>query len=167
MKRNNLLKRSWLILPLVFGLLFFWFFSGQKQVLAQTATLVATVKVNPLEIEVTTLSNVTVGQWFTITVKVSNRGSETIRKTVASLNTPTEIVVRGKNKKLGDLEPGETKIVSWQAKANSSGNFVILAEVTGTLAGEQISTSDTAMISANFITSRSLVSLFRRFIFGS
>ena len=160
------MKKSCPILALVFGLFFLWFL-GQSQALAQTASLVATVRVNPLEVEMTAPSNVVVGEWFTISISVSNRGSETIRKTTATLETLTEIVVRGKNKKLGNVEPGEIKTVSWQAKANKAGNFIILAEVTGDLAGEQISAFDTTTISVNSTSRFSLISLFRRLIFRS
>lgn len=166
MKKSKGIIKTALVLPLVVGLFFSWFFSSQSQVFAQTASLVATVRVNPLEVEVNTPPKVVVREWFTIRVSVSNRGSETIQKTTATLNTPTEIVVRGKDKKLGDLGLGETKTVSWQAKANSSGNFVILAEVTGNLAGEIISASDTTMISADLSTN-SLVTRLRRLIFRS
>ena len=166
-KRSKKIIKAVLVLPLVLGLLFFCFSSGQGPVLAQTASLVATVRINPLEIEVTAPLNVVVGEWFTVSVSVFNRGSETIWKAIATLEAPTGIVVRGKNKKLGNLEPGEIKTVFWQAKANKAGNFIILAKVTGNLVGEQISASDTTTISASSTSRFSLISLFRRLIFRS
>lgn len=129
---------------------------------AQTATLTATVRPNPLIVEIIAPSNVTVGQWFDINVQVTNLGAETIRQTVANLNTPTEIAVRGKNKKLGNLEGGETKMVTWKAKANTSGDFIIQAEATGELVGEQISATDSIIISAT----SSLARFWLRTIFG-
>lgn len=128
---------------------------------AQTATLTATVRPNPLKVQVSAPSSVFVGEWFDITLTVTNLGTEVVKKSTATLHTPAEIVVRGKSKKLANIGPGETKTVSWQAKANSSGNFVILAEVTGNLLGEEISASDTAMISANFVLTKPF-----RFVFA-
>lgn len=167
MKKSKSLLKTILVLPLVVGLVFSWLVTFPSPVFSQTASLVATVSINPLKVKVTAPSSVKVGQWFTITVEASNRGPKTIQKTVAALTTPTEITVRGKIKKLGNLGPQETKTVSWQAKANSSGIFIILAEVTGDLAGEEISATDTTQISANSTSRFSLISLFHRLIFRS
>lgn len=124
------------------------FLGAAGSALAQTATLTATVRPNPLELELMAPQNVVVGEWFDISASVSNKGGEVIRKTWITLNTPGEIVARGVKKNLGDLQPGETRTVNWRAKANSAGKFVVMAQVTGKLAGEPISASDTALISA-------------------
>jgi len=123
--------------------------AGAGIVHAQSGTVTATVRPNPLEVSVSAPSPVAVGQWFDISADVSNLGSERIRQTVATLNTPSELQVRGNNRKgLGNLGSGQTKIARWQARVNTSGNFVVQVEASGNLAGEQISASDTQPISA-------------------
>ncbi|MBI4084661.1 MAG: hypothetical protein HY431_02045, partial [Candidatus Levybacteria bacterium] len=55
---------------------------------------------------------------------------------------------KGKNKNIKTLSANETENVSWRAKANSTGEFVLTAEVKGELLGEEITASDTSLISA-------------------
>ena len=113
---------------------------------AQSATLTATVRGNPLEVEVVAPNTVVVGEWFEITADISNLGGETITKTYATIHTDPKLTVRGKKKKVGTLEAKQTKTITWLAKARSSGNFVISVQATGELAGEEISASDTTVI---------------------
>lgn len=116
--------------------------------MAQSGLVVATVRPNPLEVSISAPSGVTVGQWFDVSADITNLGQDTITKTIATLNTPTEFQVKGQRKKIGNLASHETKTVTWQVKANASGNFVITAEATGNLAGETISASDSTLITA-------------------
>ena len=72
---------------------------------AQTATLTATVRVNPLEVEIIAPSEVPVGKWFEIKAEVSNLGTERISRAFATLNTSPEFNVRGSEKKnFGSLD---------------------------------------------------------------
>ena len=68
---------------------------------AQSATLTATARVNPLEVEVIAPNGVTVGEWFEITANISNLGGETITKAYATIHTDPKLTVRGKKKKVG------------------------------------------------------------------
>ena len=131
--------------------------------IAQTGAVSATVRPNPLKVEITVPANVTVGQWFEISVDVSNLGVEAINRTVATLNTPKDVKVKGKKKRLGNLGPGEVGVVTWQVKINNSGDFIIQVEATGKLLGEDISASDSAIISAT----GSLGFFLFRLIFGA
>ncbi len=130
---------------------------------AQSSTLTATVRVNPLEVEVIAPTSVLVGQWFDIEVEVSNLGTETLTNASALISPPSELVVRGKRKQIGNLSPGTTETVTFRARANSSGEYITTVEVTGKLAGEDISASATTIISAD----GSLADFFRRLIFGA
>ncbi|MBI2621162.1 MAG: hypothetical protein HYW63_00760 [Candidatus Levybacteria bacterium] len=116
---------------------------------AQGGTVSATVRPNPLTVSVSAPDPVTVGQWFYIKAEVTNLGNQAITNTVVTINTPAGIIVRGQKKiKIGDLTGSQTQTVTWLAKANSSGTFIIQVEATGDLAGEQISSSDSLSISA-------------------
>lgn len=123
--------------------------AGTGIVHAQSSVVTATVRPNPLEVSVSAPGTVVVGKWFEVSADVSNLGSERIGQTVATLNTLSELQVRGNNRKgLGSLGSGQTKIARWQARANTSGNFVVQVEASGNLAGEQISSSNSVNISA-------------------
>lgn len=117
-------------------------------VYAQSGVVTATVRPNPLEVSVSAPPSVPVGQWFDISANVTNLGDLTITSTVATINASTELTVKGPKKKIGNLAGNQIKTVTWRAKANSSGNFVIQVEATGNLAGEQISSSDSVNIFA-------------------
>ena len=138
-----------------------YLFVAAGSAFAQSATLTATVRVNPLKVKVITLKPVTVGEWFEIPVAVSNLDSETITKTVATIHGSPKLAIKGKRERIGNLDSGKETII-WLAKANRPGNFVIQVEVTGELSGEEISASDTTIIPAI----GSLGAFFFRLIFG-
>ena len=104
---------------------------------------------NPLKVSVSAPGPVVVGQWFDINANITNLGDQTITGTTATINVPAELTVKGqKKKKIGDFAGSQTKTVTWSAKANSAGTFVIQVDATGNLAGEQISSSGSVNISA-------------------
>lgn len=129
---------------------------------AQSATLVATVRPNPLQVKISIPSGVSVGQWFDISATIHNQGQETIKKTVAIIYTPIEMSVRGQKKQVGNLSGGQTKTLIWRVKANSSGEFIVTVEASGELAGEQITASDSTIVTVF----GSLGAFLTRFIFG-
>ena len=129
---------------------------------AQSAVLTATVRPNPLKVEITAPSNVSVGKWFDINAEITNFGTEIVTKTTVTLNSPRELRVRNKKKRIGNLASGETISLKWQVKAKSEGNFIVLVEASGRLAGEKISASDSKIIKAD---DSIILSLFRM-IFG-
>lgn len=122
--------------------------SSLGSVYAQSGVVTATVRPNPLEVSVSAPGGVVVGQWFDINADVANLGDQSITGIEAIIQTPTEVTVKGQKKKVGTLAGSQTKTVTWRAKANSSGNFVIQVEASGNLAGEQISSFDSVLISA-------------------
>ena len=64
---------------------------------AQSAVLTATVRPNPLKVEITTpTSSVSVGKWFDINAEITNFGTEIVTKTTVTLNSPRELRVRNK-----------------------------------------------------------------------
>lgn len=138
------------------------FFAVARSAFAQTATLTATVRVNPLKIKVSASSGVPVGQWFDIKAEVSNHGRRTVNKMFVLINKPSGLKIKGKKQRIGNLAPGETKIVIWRARINSSGIFLVTAEVSGKLDKEEITVSDTTTIS----TTGSLGAFLLRLILG-
>lgn len=130
---------------------------------AQTSTLTATVRVNPLKVEfIAPPTSLIVGRWTDIDATVSNSGTQEVTKTIVTLNASPGIKIRGKRKKVGNLFAGQTENLSWRIKANRQGEFVIQVEATGKLAGEDISVSDSTIISAT----GSLGAFLLRLIFG-
>lgn len=122
--------------------------AGFGSVHAQSGTVTATVRPNPLAVVVSVPGTVVVGQWFDTSANITNLGNQTISGTSATIQVPQEVTVRNPKKKIGNLAGGQTESVTWRAKANSPGSFVIQVEATGNLAGEQIFSSDSAIISA-------------------
>lgn len=127
---------------------------------AQTATLTATVRSNPLKVKISPIGVIpTEKRWFEIPVVVSNLGSETITETEVYLHSSPKLNVKQKKKKIGNLVKGKETII-WLAKATKPGNFIIQVEVVGKLAGEEISTTGSGVIN---IPSSSTVSFFSSF----
>ena len=130
--------------------------------LAQSGSVTATVRPNPLEVKVSAPSSVGVNEWFDIKVTITNKGAA-VTKTFAKIHTSSDLKLktRGKKKRIGTLTTGKTKI-TWQAKANQGGNYVILVEVEGFLGTEKISADGSPVVEA---TDSILLSWFRT-LFG-
>ena len=122
------------------------FFAVARSVFAQTATLTATVRVNPLEVKISDSGIVPLKKWFEIPIIISNQGRQEITKTEVRIYSSPKLTVKNKQKKIGNFAPGE-KIIVWFAKANKQGDFIIQVEMTGEFAGEQISATDSTLIS--------------------
>lgn len=136
-----------------------------QPVSAQSATLTATVKINPLDIQVFAPTNVVVGEWFDIKADITNRGSQIVNKTFAKANVPSGLSVRGKKKKIGVLGARETKTIIWRAKATRTDtNLLIQIDVNGTLMDEEISASSDSKI---ILASQTIVFFLFRLIFGA
>ena len=116
---------------------------------AQTSNVTATVRPNPLEVEVSAPSPGGVGKWFSIEVTITNKGIAPITKTFAKIHTSSDLKLktRGKKKRIGTLTTRQIKLI-WQAKANEGGNYVVQVEVEGFLEGEKISSGNSALIVA-------------------
>ena len=130
---------------------------------AQSAVLTATVHPNPLKVEITAPDNVIVGEWFDVSAEVTNFGTEIVTKTTVTLNSPRELRLRNKKKRVGNLTSGEPVSLKWQVKARSEGNFIVLVEVSGRLSGEKISASDDSKI---ITADDSIIPSLFRMIFG-
>ncbi len=117
--------------------------------LAQTAGVNATVKVNPLEVEIVSPNEVEFGQWFSLEVHVRNLGAEPVNNTTLEINGSQKISIRGRKRvNLGNLAANQKKLVTFQAKANTPGEYIIQVEVNGMLIGQEITASDTTVISS-------------------
>ena len=130
--------------------------------LAQIGSVTATVRPNPLEVQVAARSQVTVKEWSDIEVIIKNKGSTPITKTSAKIHSHSGFSVRGKHKRVGTLGPGEIAKIVVSAKANHAGNYIILVDVGGFLEGEKISSSDSTLI----IATGSILPSWLRFLFN-
>jgi len=151
-------KKLRFTLPLVF--VFFLSFVGYP--FAQEGTVSATVRPNPLEVKLTFLSAIPVGEWFEVTAAVSNQGDIVVSKASATINLHSGMRVRGLRKRLGNFASGEEKVVTWLVRAKNPGEYIIQVEAKGKLLGEEISASD----SANISVTGSLGAFLLRLIFG-
>ncbi len=116
--------------------------------LAQTAGVNATVRVNPLEVEIVSPDDVEFGQWFSLEVHVRNLGAEPVNNTRLEINGSQKISIRGRKKMiLGVLNSNQKEIVVFQVRANLPGEYVVQAEATGDQLGQEISASDATVIS--------------------
>lgn len=133
MKKSRTVIKTILVLSLVLGSLFSWLLPKPNQVSAQTASLVATVRLNPLEVEVFAPSFVRVGEQFRVRATVSNLGGRKIKKTKAAISfSDSGLDIRGKSEqKLGVIPVTESKLASWRVTARETGNYVILVEASG------------------------------------
>lgn len=128
MKKNKTVIKILLVLPLVVGLVF----TGQSQVLAQSASLVATVRVNPLKVEVTTTSPVSVGQRFKVQAIINNLGQTRIKQAKAEIFLPPGLSFKGNSEQnLGVILPNNSKTASWQIIAETPGDYFILVYASG------------------------------------
>lgn len=145
------------------ALIFAAFILAVTPAIAQTSNVTATVRPNPLEVEVSAPSPGGVGKWFSIEVTITNKGAGPVTKTFAKIHTSSELKLktRGKKKRIGTLAAGKTTLI-WQAKANETGNYVIQVDVEGFLGGEKITANGTAVTE---VTS-SILSFWVRLLFG-
>lgn len=165
------IKNLWnkaLVLPLVLGLSFFWFLAKQNQVSAQTANLVATVRINGLKVQVTAPSLVRVDRRFKVEATVRNLGGSKIKKTKAVISfSDSGLDLKGRSgRKLGVILEDGSKVASWRVTAKKAGSYVILVEASGIEeeTGNLVEASETVMIRVKTRTNRSFWSLLRKFL---
>ena len=114
------------------GLFLSWVSTEQNQLWAQTASLVATVRINPLEVEVTAPSPVILGERLKVEVIVKNLGETKIKKTrVEIFLDPGLSLKRNPVRKMGVIPEKGSKTASWRVTAEEMGSHVILVEASG------------------------------------
>ena len=116
--------------------------------LANSSLLTATVRPNPLSVTIDAPADVLINQQFNVSADILNRGADTIERSRVTLHAPRDVQVQRRQIRLGSLTAGETITVSWQPRARNIGDFVMLVEATGDLANENISATDSAIVSA-------------------
>ncbi len=167
MKKSKKIIKTLLVLPLVLGLFFSWFLAKQNLVLAQTASLVATVRTNPLEVKVTALHPVSVGERFKVEATVSNLGKSKIKKTRVEIFLNSGLGLKGKSeRKLGVILAENSKTASWRVTAEKTGEYVISVEASGIEeeTGDLVKASDTTMVIVEVQNSASFWTLIRKFL---
>lgn len=132
MKKNKKIIKTILVLPLVLGLFFSWFLAKQSQSLAQTASLVATVRINSLEVEVTAPSSVSLGERFKVEATVRNSGETKIKKTKVEIFPDSGLNLKGNSeRKMGVILAENSKTASWRLTAEETGSYFIQVEARG------------------------------------
>ena len=116
--------------------------------LASSSLLTATVRPNPLSVTIDAPADVLINQQFNVSADILNRGADTIARSRVTLHAPRDVQIQRRQVRLGNLTAGETITVSWQPRARNIGDFVMLVEATGDLANENISATDSAIVSA-------------------
>lgn len=163
MKRSKKIIKTILVLPLVLGLLFS---SISSFVFAsQTGTVVATVRINPLEVEVTAPPFVRVGERFKVEVTVSNLGDTKIKKAKVEIFLDSGLSLKGKSEqKLGIILAEDSKTVFWWVTAEEIGTNVVLVKASGIEEETQdlVEASDSTIVKVQ--ASLSFLDIIRRFL---
>ena len=130
--------------------------SGEARAGAPTAsaTVLATVRINTLEVSLAAPGSVEVGEHSDVVATLKNLGSTKIMGAKATIHLPalatsTAFTLRGQaDKNVGAIPPGKDKQARWNLVAEAAGNFVIMVTATGTEeeSGDLLEAQDTAMI---------------------
>ena len=163
MKKSKKIIKTILVLPLVLGLLFSSFSSFVFA--SQTGTLVATVSINPLTLQLSAPSIVQQGRSFRLRAQIGNLGQSKIKEAEAIISVPSGLIVKGaEEKKVGIIRGGREKRVSWQIKAKTEGIYIIQVEARGRVAetGDLVTTSETVMVKV--MAQISFLDLIRQFL---
>lgn len=167
MKKSKKIIRTLLVLPLVWGLFFSWFLTKSNPLLAQTASLVATVRINPLEIEVDTPRLVSVGERFKVEAIVKNSGETKIKKTKVEIFLSPGLNLKGNSKrKLGIILAEDSKTTSWWVAPEKTGNYLIVVNASGIEeeTGGLVEASGSATLMVEVQDSGGFWSLIRKFL---
>lgn len=159
MEKSKTVIKTILVLSLVLGSLFSWLLPKPNQVSAQTASLVATVRLNPLEVKVFAPSFVRVGEQFRVRATISNLGGTKIKKTKAEIFLDPGLSLKGSSRrKLGVISAAASRTASWRVTAKKGGSYVILVEASGIEeeTGDLVETSDSTIVEV-----RSFISFWR------
>ncbi len=121
-----------------------------------SATVLATVRINTLEVEVSLAapSSVAVGEQFDVVATLRNVGSTKIMGAKATIHLPTlatgtAFILRGQeDKNAGAIVPGKDKEAKWKLVAEAAGNYVILVTASGTeeVSGDLLDAQDTRIV---------------------
>ena len=115
-----------------------------------SATVLATVRINTLEVSLAAPKSVIVGERFRAIATVKNKGSTKILRAQATLHLPVGISLKGKaDKNVGVVLPAKDKQAQWNLMADAADiSYVILVTATGTEeeSGDLLEAQDTAMI---------------------
>ena len=137
------MNKPWLIATFFAALVFV---AGSA--LASSSVLTATVRPNPLSVTIDAPADVLINQQFNVSADILNRGADTIERSRVTLHAARDVQVQRRQVRIGSLTAGETITISWQPRIRNVGDFVLLAEATGDLANENISATDSAIVSA-------------------
>lgn len=119
-----------------------------------SATVLATVRINTLEVTVSAPASVTTDTPFRVTAAVKNTGSTKIMRVTATIHLPalgtsTAFTLRGQeDKNLGVISSGKDKNAKWNLVAKFTGNYVILVTALGTeeVSGDLLDAQDTTLM---------------------
>lgn len=116
---------------------------------ALTGILTATVSPNPLEVTLVSPKNATVARAFSIKAQMKNNGAVSIENVSVRLTLPAGLTfVRSASlQTIKKIPKRRTRSVTWRVLASSAGDYIVVADVSGTVAQSDVSGQDTAIIS--------------------
>lgn len=162
--KSKTIIRTILVLPLVLGLSFSSFSS--LVFASQTGTVVATVRINPLKLEVSVPFLVFEQQRFKVKAKVQNLGETKIEKAKAEIFLPEglHLISPKSRQNLGTLAPHRTKWRTWWVRATREGEYAVLVEAWGVEkeTQTQVWVEETAMVEVR--ARISFLDIIRRFL---
>ena len=108
----------------------------------------ALVTINPLKLDVTAPAEAEIDKVFKVEAVATNKGKDTILNAEAKIFLHPGLILLKKDpiQKMGVIVGEKEKKVSWSVKGDSTGNYIILVEVSGELRGEPLSADGTAQI---------------------
>lgn len=96
--------------------------------------IIATVRLNPLEVNVTTSSPIFINNRTFIGAEVKNQGPYWVKDASATIFLPSglRLISGSSTNNLGRIQGGKSKSARWRIQALEPGNYIILVEAKAT-----------------------------------
>lgn len=110
--------------------------------------ITTSVFLNPLEVQASAPSEVTLGTIFTLEAIIRNNGDLRMRKVTAAIYLPKDLeLVKSKvESKRGIIVAHKDITVCWKVRALKEGNHIIMVLATGTYGGKVITEQDVVLV---------------------
>ena len=139
-----------LLLAVLFLFIFFFFVIGtfREQLASCSGVITALVTINPLEVDVSTPTEVKIDKTFMVRAEIKNKGETKIDEVKAEIFLPDELELVRKDKEQGIkvLRPQQKRFIFWFIRGKEVGNYIISVKASGELKGELISIEDSTMV---------------------
>lgn len=138
----SILIISALSFTLLFGIKY-----GGSDLASLFDVIVARVRINPLEVEVSPPAKVQIGKVFKIEARLINKGEEKIKDAEAEIFFDSGLTLIKKNsvQKIGVIRGKKEKKVSWSVRGEE-GSYIITVSGRGEIGGQAIFGDDTITV---------------------